>query len=152
MFSRTGLYVVHRHSPPNGSQRPLDGRSIRLTFFVFVGYGCGVAFRYAGSSPDGVGVEPGPTVGEGFGSDGLIGVAVGEGNGVGSDGSIGVGVILGSVIVGDGIGVTVGVGFAAEFGSVETVVAIKPEIKNKKIAITKSVFLNIIPPCYIASQ
>jgi len=64
-----------------------------------------------GSSPIGLGVEPGPTVGDGLGSDGLAGVAVGDGEGVGSDGSTGVGVIFGSIGVPFGVGVDTTDGF-----------------------------------------
>ncbi len=69
-----------------------------------VGAGFGFCLP-AGSSPGGFGVDPGPAVGDGFGSDGFAGVAVGAGVGVGSDGSTGVGVIFGSIGVCDGVGV-----------------------------------------------
>ena len=97
-------------------------------------------YRYIVGDGTGVGVEPGPTVGDGFGSDG----------------SIGVGVIFGSTTVGDeigvasgstvGFGVAVGVGAPAIVSPFETVVAIIPEIKNKRVVITKAVFFNISSP------
>lgn len=130
-----------------------------------MGDGFGVAFGFAGSSPVGVGVDPGPTVGEGFGSDGFRGVGVAAGVGVGSDGSTGVGVIFGStgdgvgsgvasgsafdsgVIIGTGVpfsfGASVGSGIVAVAFSFVTVVAMIPEIKNNKVVIAKIVFLNI---------
>ena len=113
-------------------------------------------YRYIVGDGTGVGVEPGPTVGDGFGSDGFIGVGLGDGDGFGSDGSIGVGVIFGSTTVGDGIGVAVGsivgigvavgVGAPVKVSPFETVVAIIPEIKNKRVVITKAVFFNISSP------
>lgn len=105
----------------------------------------------------GVGVEPGPTVGDGIGSDGFLGVMLGDGDGFGSDGSTGVGVILGST-VGDGVGVIigsrvgagviVGIGVTEVPAPFETVVAMIPEIKNKSVAINNAVFFNIMPPSY----
>ena len=106
-----------------------------------------------------MGVEPGPTVGDGFGSDGFAGVDVGDGDGFGSDGSTGVGVIFGST-VGDGVGVAnrsrvgvgviagvvVGFGVALYVVSFETVVAMIPEIRNKSVVIDNVVFFKILPP------
>jgi len=117
-----------------------------------------------------LGVEPGPTVGDGSGSDGFAGVAVGAGVGVGSDGSTGVGVILGSTGLGEGVGVPsiwfvgfgagvmsgsgvaggVGVGMPVARYSFEIVVAIIPEIRNKSVVIARTVFLNIMPPFSLA--
>lgn len=102
----------------------------------------------------GLGVEPGPTVGDGFGSDGFTGVGVGEGDGFGSEGSTGVGVIFGSTVGdGDGVpigsivgdGVIVGVGFAVIAVPFEIVVAMIPEIRNKSVVIASAVFFNIVP-------
>lgn len=129
------------------------------------------------SSSDGVdgglGVEPGPAVGDGFGSDGFIGVAVGSGVGVGSEGSTGVGVIFGStgvavgenfgvgeiigsaiggigVIIGSGVpsgcGVTVGVGAEAESFPLATVVAIIPETTNKNVVDIRINFFSMHAP------
>ena len=88
---------------PLFNSTPYSGCRSSNDQFSIVGDGIGVALGRPASSTVGFGIGvAGPTVGDGFGSDGFAGVAVGAEVGVGSDGSTGVGVIFGS-IVGDGV-------------------------------------------------